>query len=91
MESQLDQTGGFSLRLTCVLDGIASSMLSTSLTKALSFRAGELGLRMPQQSVDVIIQERFHDARGADGGFSCPSSGGGDRGGDSDFASLPTR
>ena len=39
MESHLGQTGGFSPRSTCVLNRIASSMLSTSSKKALSFRA----------------------------------------------------
>ena len=36
---------------------LASSVLSTSLKKALSFRAVELGLRMPQsrEDVDVIL------------------------------------
>ena len=59
MESHLDRTGGFSLRLASVSDGIASSMLSTSLKKALCFRFVERGLRMPQQSVGVIVDVSF--------------------------------
>ena len=38
--------GGFSKCYTCVLDGTASSIVSTSLKRALSIRAVELGLRM---------------------------------------------
>ena len=57
MESFLDQAGVFSFRVACALKGIASSMLSTS-KKASSFRAVELGLRMPQSGegdFDVIV------------------------------------
>ena len=49
MESHLGQAGVSSFCLTCVENGIASPMLSTSLEKSLSFRAVELDLRMPQE------------------------------------------
>ena len=54
MESHLDEAGVLPLRLTCVLNGIASFMLSASLKKALSFRAVELGLRMAQVVPGVV-------------------------------------
>ena len=61
MESHLDPSGGFSFRLACVFYELASSMLSTGLKKALSFRAVELGLRLPQSG------EQFPEVSGKQG------------------------